>query len=121
MRVSTDPTDPAYISDQPRRVWVNDREITGWTVADEFRRCVITPDGVLNGAVMIERLPSDAAEPVEAPAPEANNNLCGMFVAAPKAKAEPAPEPEPAAPSFAVPAVTVKPAAMSAKKRKKGR
>jgi hypothetical protein len=63
MRVSTDPTDPAYIDERPRRAWVNDVLIEGWVIADEFRRCVITLDGkVHNGAVLIERLP-DAGEP----------------------------------------------------------
>lgn len=57
MRISTDHNDPAYIDDRPRRVWCNDVEIEGWTVADEFRRCVITPTKVHNGSVRIERLP----------------------------------------------------------------
>lgn len=111
MRVSTDPTDPAYIDDRPRRVWLNDREIIGWTVADEFRRCVITPDGVLNGAVVIERLPEVGAAVVESV--ECVSSLSGISV-----KAEGlAPEPVSAA-SFAQPKVAVKPAAMTAKKRK---
>jgi hypothetical protein len=80
MRVSTDPTDAAYIDDRPRKAWLNDLEITGWIVADEFRRCVITAAGVMNGAVRIERLPSDAAEPVTEAAPESTSHLCGIFV-----------------------------------------
>jgi hypothetical protein len=38
MRVSTDPTDPAYIDARPRRAWCNDVLIEGWVIADEFRR-----------------------------------------------------------------------------------
>ena len=67
MRVSTDPTDQAYINDRPRKVWCNNVEIDGWTVADEFRRIVVTPEKVFNGAVRIERLPEDATE-AESPA-----------------------------------------------------
>lgn len=63
MRVTTDPTDKHYIGDRPRRVWCNGREVSGWTVADEFRRIVETPDGIIHGAVLIERLP-DVADPV---------------------------------------------------------
>jgi hypothetical protein len=83
MRVSTDPTDPAYIDDRPRKVWLNDALIEGWIIADEFRRCVITKAGVLNGGVLIERLDSDAAEPVIEEAPESTSHLCGMFVSMP--------------------------------------
>jgi hypothetical protein len=61
IRVSTDPNDPHY-DERPRRVWCNDREVEGWTVADEFRRCVITPDGVIYGAVLVERLPEPVGE-----------------------------------------------------------
>lgn len=80
MRVSTDPTDTAYIDDRPRRAWCNDVLIAGWTVADEFRRCVITPAEVHSGSVHIERLPAaevDAPVPVaDAPVPA---SLSGMF------------------------------------------
>jgi hypothetical protein len=75
MRVSSDPTDPAYIDARPRKVWCNEVEIEGWAVADEFRRCVITTDGkVHNGSVLIERLPdvpapAEPAEPAAEPAP----------------------------------------------------
>ena len=62
MRVSTDPNDPAFIDARPRKVWVGERLIEGWTVADEFRRVVITPEKVHHGAVLIERLP-DAPKP----------------------------------------------------------
>ena len=88
MRVSTDPTDPAYIDDRPRRAWVNDRLIEGWTVADEFRRCVITADGkVHNGAVLIERLPADGAPVAEAPpAVPIDIGFIGMFEHVPDAK-----------------------------------
>lgn len=113
MRISTDPTDPAYIDERPRRVWVNNVEVLGWTVADEFRRCVITAAGVMNGAVLIERLAEPGAE-VVAPPPECSTSLAGMLV-----KVEAAPDTP--APTFAVPAVPLKAAAMSAKKRKKAR
>lgn len=124
MRVSTDPTDPAYIDDRPRRVWLNDREIIGWTVADEFRRCVITPDGVLNGAVLIERLPEVGALDVttladnerkfmQAPV-ECVSGLSGISVKVEEATPEPVV-------TFTQPKVAVKPAAMSATKRKKGK
>lgn len=70
MRISTDPTDPAFVDARPRRVKVNDREIADWQVADEFRRSVILKDGtVVNGSVWIERLPAvEEAQPVAAAA-----------------------------------------------------
>jgi hypothetical protein len=67
MRVSTDPTDPAYIDARPRKAWCNDIEVIGWTVADEFRRCVITPERVYNGSVRVERLPAVVDAPTEWP------------------------------------------------------
>lgn len=98
MRVSTDPTDPAYVDERPRRVWCNDVEILGWTVADEFRRCVITPDKVHNGAVRIERLPDDYVPnfTLAPPPPPINSGFAGMLVSVPDVK--PAAQPvEPAA------------------------
>ena len=72
MRISTDPADPDYIDERPRKVWCQDRLIGGWTLADEFRRVVITPAGVLNGPVLIERLASlgTMVAEVEIPADE---------------------------------------------------
>jgi hypothetical protein len=67
MRVSTDPNDPAYVDARPRKAWVNDVLIEGWTVADEFRRCVITPERVYNGSVRVERLPAVVDAPTEWP------------------------------------------------------
>lgn len=113
MRVSTDPTDPAFIDARPRRVWCNNVEVLGWLVADEFRRCVITAAGVMNGAVLIERLAEPGAE-VVAPPPECSASLAGMLVKVEEAA------PEVPAPTFAVPTVPVKAAAMSAK-RKRGK
>lgn len=111
MRISTDPSDPAFIDERPRRVWVNEKEIQGWITADEFRRCVVTAEGAIHGSVLIERLPEPGTPVVEAPA-ECVGGLSGVFVKV----EEPAP-----APSFAVPTVAVKPAAMKAPSRKKGK
>lgn len=112
MRVSTDPSDPAYVDDRPRRVWLNDREIDGWITADEFRRCVVTATGALHGSVLIERLPK-VGEPVVEPAPMVDIGLSGISVAAPN---EPVPAPS-FAPSGVVP---IKPGRL-AKKQKRGR
>jgi hypothetical protein len=103
MRISTDPADPAYIDERPRRVTVNDREVDGWAVADEFRRCVILADGrVLTGSVGIERLVGDGRGPKteEVPAPEAPiaTGFSGVLVHVPDAPvATPAPVPAPKA------------------------
>ncbi len=104
MRISTDPTDQHYIDARPRRAWCNDVLIEGWTVADEFRRCVITPTKVHNGSVMIERLSDGEAEP-EAPAVTGHTDagFTGMFVNVPDVSPVPADAP--------VPAVTVAEAA----------
>jgi hypothetical protein len=107
MRVSTDPTDPAFIDARPRRVWCNDAEVADWTVADDFRRCVITSDGkVHHGAVRIEQLPAEGVavgtvsfgSGVSVPI---NTGFVGVFEAVPEApkgagaQAEsPAPQPE---------------------------
>jgi len=82
MRVSTDPNDPAYIDDRPRRVWCNDKLVEGWTVADEFRRVVVTPSKVYNGSVLVERLPTDPTAPAPVVEPQApiNTGFSGMFV-----------------------------------------
>jgi hypothetical protein len=121
LRVSTDPNDPAYIDDRPRKVWLNDKEVAGWIVADEFRRCVIVrgveyqcieeetprraPDVVLHGAVLIERLPDDAADPVTEVAPESNSHLCGIFVSDKPAAPVEEPAAEPVAATYAPPGV----------------
>jgi hypothetical protein len=106
MRVSTDPNDPAYIDARPRKAWVNDILIEGWTVADEFRRCVITPEKVHNGAVLIERLTDAEVEP-EVPAVEVPiDSMTGMFEYVPDAK--PAPVAAPAAEPVAAPEPTKK-------------
>ena len=86
MRISTDPTDPAYIDERPRKAWCNDVEIAGWHTADEFRRVVITPERVHNGAVLIERLRDESAQPEPADAPLANAGFGGMFVHVPDPK-----------------------------------
>jgi hypothetical protein len=74
MRVSKDPADPAFDPHhEHRRVWCKDQEVLSWFTADEFRRSVVLQGGqVLNGGVLIERLPQDAppaptAPPVESP------------------------------------------------------
>jgi hypothetical protein len=86
MRVSTDPADPAYIDARPRKAWCNDVLIEDWTVADEFRRVVITPDKVHHGSVLVERLPAPGAEPApDAPA-MVDAGFSGMFVHVPDAK-----------------------------------
>lgn len=109
MRVSTDPSDPAYVDDRPRRVWLNDREVDGWITADEFRRCVVTATGALHGSVLIERLPK-VGEPVAEPAPTLDIGLSGISVAA-------AADPEPTT-SFA-PHVVVPVIAKAGKRDKK--
>ena len=98
MRVSTDPKDPAFLDDRPRRAWCNDVEIEGWTVADEFRRCVVTPTKVHNGSVRIERLPDDYVPnfTVSPPEPPIDSGFTVMFVSD-KPAATPAPTPAPAA------------------------
>jgi hypothetical protein len=101
MRVSTDPADPAYIDARPRKAWCNDVLIEGWTVADEFRRVVITPDKVHHGSVLVERLPAPGAEPApEAPA-MVDAGFSGMFVSVPDAK----PAAVPAVPAVPLPAL----------------
>jgi len=89
MRVSTDPKDPAYIDARPRRVWCNDQLIDGWTVADEFRRYVITPQKVHHGSVLVERLSEDPSAPAPVVSPQAPINTGfagGMFVHTPDSK-----------------------------------
>lgn len=54
MRVTRIPGDFNDIGDRPCRVWCNEVEIQGWTVADDFRRVVETPGKVFHGAVRIE-------------------------------------------------------------------
>jgi hypothetical protein len=100
MRISTDPTDPAYIDDRPRRVTVNDVEVTDWLIADEFRRSVVLKSGkVLNGCVGIERLADEGAAPVEAvvDTPIATG-FSGMFVSVQDAPAAATPAPTAAPP-----------------------
>lgn len=83
MRVSTDPTDPAYVDDRPRRAWCNDVEITDWTVADEFRRSVIDKAGkVHNGSVRVERLPDVVEVVVEAPVRTGDPEVVAVKLAA---------------------------------------
>jgi hypothetical protein len=96
MRISTDPNDPAFLDDRPRKVWCNDVEIEGWTVADEFRRCVITPTKVHNGSVRIERLADDYVPnfTVAPPAPPIHAGFTGVFVN----DKPPAPTPAPTQP-----------------------
>lgn len=114
MRISTDPTDPAFVDARPRRVWVNEKEITGWVTADEFRRCVTTSDGVLNGSVLIERLPEPGAPVVDDPV-ECASSLSGIMEKVPE---EHAADP---APSFAVPSVPVKAAPVARTQSKKSK
>ena len=100
MRVSTDPTDPAYIDARPRKAWCNDVLIEGWTVADEFRRVVITPEKVHNGSVRVERLPEDGSEPVaEVSFPPIDTCFSGMFVHVPDAPKAAEPVAAPPAPT----------------------
>jgi hypothetical protein len=113
LRVSTDPNDPAYVDDRPRRVKCNDVEITDWAVADEFRRCVIRKDGrVINGSVWIERL---AAEPeaevqIASVTPITDAGFVGMFVNVPDVSPVPMEPAKVEAP---------KPAPVKAKKRRR--
>lgn len=74
IRISTDPTDPHY-DERPRRVTVNGKEVGKWITADEFRRCVITPEGVVYGAVSIERLPESEEVEIQTIAPTAEQGV----------------------------------------------
>ena len=112
MRISTDPTDPAYIDDRPRKAWCNDVAIEGWHTADEFRRVVITPERVHNGAVLIERLRDESAAPEPADAPLANAGLGGMFEHVHD------PKPSVAEPATVTPAPKAKHAAPRVKRRR---
>lgn len=82
MRVTRIPGDHNDIGDKPCRVYLNEAEITDWTVADDFRRVVETADGARFGSVRIDMQPQ-AAEP----AVEAATHLCGVFVPDPKPEA----------------------------------
>jgi hypothetical protein len=108
MRVSTDPQDAAY-DPRPRRVWRNDVEVTGWTVADEFRRVVIVDGQPQFGSIRIERLESgEGGNPLQAtPTAPVNTGFVGVMVHTPDPKPEaPAGAPvEAAAPVVAEPAV----------------
>lgn len=57
MRVTKIAGDFHDIGERPCRVFCNEVEIEGWTVADDFRRVVETPGKVHHGAVRIEMLP----------------------------------------------------------------
>lgn len=103
MRVTRIPGDFHDIGDKPCRVWLNEVEVLDWTVADDFRRVVISPgvtyqfletsepqqapDVVRFGSVRINMQPQ-----AEEPAEEAATHLCGMFV----------PEPKPEAPAIEI-------------------
>lgn len=103
MRVTRIPGDFHDIGDKPCRVYLSETEITDWTVADDFRRVVETPEGARFGAVRIDLT---CAEPVAAPEIPVTS-LSGMFVVDPKpetpaieiVEAEPVapPAPKPAA------------------------
>lgn len=79
MRVTRIPGDFHDIGDRPCRVWCNEQEIEGWTVADDFRRVVETPGGVHHGAVRIDLVPlpevAPEAEPEPAPVAKAKPNI----------------------------------------------
>lgn len=112
MRVTRIPGDIHSIGDLQCRVYLNEAEITDWTVADDFRRVVETPDGARFGSVRIDLAPQ-ASEP----AGEAATHLCGMFVPEPKPEA-PAIEIVEAEPEPVRSTATVTPYAST---RKKGR
>lgn len=134
MRVTRIPGDQYDIGDRPCRVWVNDMEVTDWIVADDFRRCVIspgidyqvidederkrTPDVVHNGSVRIDMvkgvsIPDGAVVTIAEEAPT-SEGLQGLFVKVPE---EPVEVP---APSYAAPVVKVTPKP-AAKPKRKGR
>lgn len=94
-KVSND--DRIYHDATPRRVWFNDVEQPGWSVADEFRRVVVLQDGtVRNGSVLIERMSADKVqEPAEsAPAP-VHSGFSGVFEPAATPTQTVAPTPAP--------------------------
>jgi hypothetical protein len=99
MRVTRTPGDANEIGDRPCRVYLNQAEILDWTVADDFRRTVETPDGVRFGSVRIDMQPQASAPE------EAVTHLGGVFVAEPEPEApaieivEAEPEPKVAAPA----------------------
>jgi hypothetical protein len=82
MRVTRILGDHHDIGDRPCSVYLNNVPVEDWTVADDFRRVVETPDGARFGSVRIDMQPQ-TAEPAE----EAATHLCGMFVVGPKPEA----------------------------------
>lgn len=68
MRVTRIPGDHNDIGDRPCRVYCNEQEIEGWTVADDFRRVVETPGKVHHGAVRIDLAPEMKHFDIELPA-----------------------------------------------------
>jgi len=131
MRVTRIPGDQYDIGDRPCRVYCNEIQIEGWTVADDFRRVVETPGKVHHGAVRIDLEGHEAAVSIETPAAMPINSLSGMFVPEPKpvapavktVEATPVPVQAPM-PNFAAPTVNVTPKARPktpARKRKSGR
>lgn len=115
MRVTRIPGDHNNIGDRPCRVFCNEVEVTGWTVADDFRRVVETPGKVHHGAVRID-LTVDAA-PATAIEP---SGLHGVFVHVPDAPPVVEAPAEPA-PTFAAPAIKAAPKHIPARKRKAGK
>ena len=80
MRVTKIAGDFHDIGDRPCRVFCNEIEIEGWTVADDFRRVVETPGKVHHGAVRIEMPPevpelAPEVEPEPAPVAKAKPNI----------------------------------------------
>lgn len=126
MRVTKIAGDFHDIGERPCRVWCNEVEIEGWTVADDFRRVVETPGKVHHGAVRIDLDGRKVEEPVEVAAPLPSNSLSGILVPEPKPvapaveAAEAKPEPAPA-PTFAAPAVKAAPKHIPARRRKAGK
>jgi hypothetical protein len=70
MRITKIAGDFHDIGDRPCRVFCNEQEIEGWTVADDFRRVVETPGKVYHGAVRIDLAPLPVSEVEPEPAPE---------------------------------------------------
>jgi hypothetical protein len=80
MRVTRIPGDFNDIGKRECRVWCNGHEVIDWTVADDFRRVVETPNKVHHGAVRIDLAPENMtwSEPVTFEVPPSTESIEGV-------------------------------------------